>query len=72
MGGRSGPWANARAAIPILRAGSWAAVLFKTALPAVEGFRFAPRLGVHASRLGRLLLAGARRSGGRPHARAVG
>ena len=33
----------------------WAAALFAEALPTVEDFHLAPRLGLHAARAGRLL-----------------
>jgi hypothetical protein len=46
----------------------WAAALFKTALPAVEGFQSPRSLGVHAARFGCVLCVGGRRSGCWPHA----
>ena len=64
-GEHCGRWASARAAMPARRGGDGRLRLFAEALPTVEHFQLAARMGLHAAGPGRLLRRG-RRGGAKP------
>ncbi len=61
MGGRCGPWASARAAMPAQSRRRWAAALFAEAAAGCGALSLATRLGLHTPRTGRLLRGGSQR-----------